>query len=334
MNNKKYNIAVVGATGAVGRETIEILHERKFPYNKVLAIASDESLGKKVSFGDKNLTIDSLEHTKWEDVNLVFSSAGSSVTKLFIDKLPKDCILIDKTELYRLDPLVPLIIPEVNINTLSQYKNKNIIANPNCCVIPIAMTLSALGQDNKIKRVIISTYQSMSGAGRNAMHNLYEQTKNRFVYNDDSDEESQDKIAFNLTPQIGKLEKNFYTEEENKITAELKRILGQEIGISVTSVRVPVFISHCFSINVEMEKIFDIEELAVKLINFNGIHFTHDIISPVDASGKDEVFVARLRQDHSNPKALNLWITSDNLRKGAALNAVQIAEKVIDELQI
>jgi aspartate-semialdehyde dehydrogenase len=330
--NKKYNVAVIGATGAVGRETLETLAERNFPINNIFAVASDRSLGKKVSFGASDLHIDLIEHVNWDEIDIVFSSAGSEITKLFTEKLPQNVIVIDKTSVYRLDKDVPLIIPEVNIEDIHLYTNKNIIANPNCCVIPLAIILKPLDNLNKIKRVVVSTYQSISGAGKNSMEALYEQTKKKFVYIEESEEDEQEStqnLAFNIIPQIGPLEDNGYSDEENKIILELNRILGDEIKITATSVRVPVFIGHCFSVNIEFEDIFYMEDIENTLRNLPGVILSHKAITPTEISGSDEVFVSRLRQDNSSPNSINLWIAADNLRKGAALNAVQIAETLI-----
>jgi aspartate-semialdehyde dehydrogenase len=328
----KYNIAVIGATGAVGRETLNILAEREFPANKLFAIASNDSLGKKVSFGDKNLHIDLIDDVPWEEVDIVFSSAGSKITKLFVDKLSGNTVVIDKTSLYRLDKDVPLIIPEVNIEDIGFYVNKNIIANPNCCVIPLALTLKPLDSLSKIKRVVVSTYQSMSGAGKNAMEALYEQTKKKFVYIDEGEDEQESKnpnLAFNIIPKIGDIYEDGYTDEETKIMLELNRILGEHMQITVTSVRVPVFIGHCFSVNIEFEDDINLQDIENVLENSSGVILSTKIITPTDVSGSDQVFVSRLRRDNSTKNAINLWVAADNLRKGAALNAVQIAENLI-----
>lgn len=331
MSVKKYKVAVIGATGAVGRETLNLLAHRNFPYSQVVAIASDESLGTKVSFGDeKSLTTTTLELTNLSDFDIIFSSAGSAITKSFIQKVSNNCVVIDKTSLYRLDPLVPLIVPEVNLENLLQYSNKNIIANPNCCVIPLAMVLKPLDNVVPISRVVISTYQSISGAGRKAMHNLYEQTKNRFVRYDSDEYESQQNLAFNINPQIGIIQENGYSDEENKIRAELNKILGKHIQFSVTAVRVPVFIGHCFSVNIEFSDEFLLESLIDILAASGGIVVLDNAVTPIDVSGRDEVFVSRVRKDHSRANSINMWIASDNLRKGSSLNALQLAEKLVE----
>jgi aspartate-semialdehyde dehydrogenase len=330
---KKYNIAVVGATGVAGKETIQILAERNFPIAKIFAIASDDSLGKKINFGNNNLTVDRIDDIGWSDIDIIFSSAGSEVTKLLVNKISKKSIVIDKTSLYRLDKKVPLIVPEVNKTDIKFYTEKNIISNPNCCVIPLALSLKPLDNFNKIKRVIVSTYQSMSGAGKKGMEALYEQTKKKFVYLEDEEEiDENENFAFNIVPKIGVLDDNGYTDEENKIILELNRILGDDIKITATSVRVPVFIGHAFSVNVEFEESFSILEIENILNNAPGVTLTQDPVTPAEASGLDGVFVSRLRQDYSTLNALNMWIVTDNLRKGAALNAVQIAENLISLL--
>ena len=330
---QKYNIAVVGATGAAGKETLQILAERNFPIAQIFAIASDDYLGKKIGFGNSSLTVDRIDDIGWSDIDIIFSSAGAEVTKLLINKISKKSIVIDKTSLYRLDEKVPLIIPEINKTDIQLYREKNIISNPNCCVIPLALALKPLDDFNKIKRVVVSTYQSMSGAGKTGMEALYEQTKNKFVYLEDEENIDEDEnFAFNIVPKIGALDDNGYTDEENKIILELNRILGNKIKITATSVRVPVFIGHAFSVNVEFEESFSILEIENVLNNAPGITLTQIPVTPSQAAGLDGVFISRLRQDYSALNGLNMWVVTDNLRKGAALNAVQIAENLISLL--
>jgi len=333
---RKYNIAIVGATGAAGRETVQILSERNFPIAKIFAVASDDSLGKKISFGPSDLTVDRIEDIDWSDIDIIFSSAGEAVTKSLVEKTLKRSIIIDKTSLYRLDKQVPLIVPEINKTDIKLYTAKNIISNPNCCVIPLALALKPLDDFNKIKRVVVSTYQSMSGAGTKGLEALYEQTKKKFVYleemEDQEDIDENSNIAFNITPKIGALDDAGYTDEENKIISELNRILGEDIKITATSVRVPVFIGHGFSVNVELKEEFSILEIENILNQAPGITLTREPVTPTEASGLDSVFVSRLRHDYSSPNSLNMWVVTDNLRKGAALNAVQIAENLISLL--
>jgi len=325
---KKYNVAVVGASGVVGKETLEILAERKFPINKIFAIASDQSLGKKVSFGEKSLHIDMIDDINWDEVDIIFSAAGSKVTNIIKNKNLSKAIIIDKTSAYRLDEQVPLVVPEVNSDDIGFFKKKNIISNPNCCVIPLALTLQPLSKIYPIKRVVISTYQSVSGAGKNAMEALYNQTKKKFVYTEDEEQEEQN-YAFNVIAKIGQIEDNGYTIEENKIIKELQRILGDKIQITATSVRVPVFVGHSFSVNVEFADNVRIDYIQDALKQHPWIMVQDEHVEPIDISGTDQVFVSRVRKDTSCSNAINMWVVSDNLRRGAALNSVHIAEKLI-----
>lgn len=325
---RKYNVAVVGASGVVGKETLEILAERKFPINKIFAIASDRSLGKKISFGDESLHIDMMDDIDWDEIDIIFTAAGSKVTNVITNKNLSKAIIIDKTSAYRLDEEVPLVVPEVNADNIGFYKKKNIISNPNCCVIPLALTLEPLSKVCPIKRVVISTYQSVSGAGKDAMEALYNQTRKKFVYTEDEEQEEQN-YAFNVIAKIGPIEDNGYTGEENKIIKELQRILGDKIQITATSVRVPVFVGHSFSVNVEFTDNVRINDLKDALNQNSWIVLQDEHVEPLDASGTDHVFVSRLRKDTSCPNAVNMWVVSDNLRRGAALNSVQIAERLI-----
>ncbi len=326
---EKYNVAIIGATGSVGKETISILHERKFPIQNIYAIASLESIGKTVSYGDREVHISKLDDIHFEDIDIIFSSAGSRTTKLFIDKaINAECFIIDKTSLFRMDPEVPLIVPEVNEKEILNCK-KNIIANPNCCVIPLVVALNPLNNAAKIKRIVVSTYQSVSGQGKAAMDELYNHTKAKFVFQNLEHKVFEAEIAFNLIPKIDKLFENGYTAEETKICEETKKILGSAINITVTSVRVPVFIGHSMSINVEFESELLEEDVKEILKEADSIVVSDNIVTPQDVVGLDDVFVSRVRKDFSQKNTINMWVTCDNLRKGAALNGVQIAEKVI-----
>ncbi|AXU06377.1 aspartate-semialdehyde dehydrogenase [Rickettsia japonica] len=333
---KKYNIAVIGATGNVGRETLNILAERNFPINKVYAIASDNSLGREVSFGEKILQINSLKSLHFDDIDIAFFCAGSEVSKEFIPKATaSNCVVIDKSSLFRVDNQVPLIVPEVNLSTLKKFNTKNIIANPNCIVIPLAVALKPLDNEIKIKRVVISTYQSVSGAGKAGMDELYDQTKSKYVFGENDPKKFPKQIAFNLFPHIGDLNKDGYTSEEAKIASELNKIIGNHFKASVTSVRVPVFIGHSISVNIEFKDKIDAKEVEEILQDADGIVTISNnnylaYISPVEVVGEDAVYVSRIRNDVSRDNTINLWITCDNLRKGAALNSVQIAEELIN----
>ncbi|AFB21280.1 aspartate-semialdehyde dehydrogenase [Rickettsia canadensis] len=333
---KKYNIAVIGATGNVGRETLNILAERNVPINKIHAIASDSSLGQEVSFGEKILQVNSLKNLDFQGLDIAFFCASSEVAKEFIPKATaSNCVVIDKSSLFRVDNQVPLIVPEANLATLKEFNTKNIIANPNCIVIPLAVALKPLDNEIKIKRVVISTYQSVSGAGKAGMDELYNQTKAKYVFGDNDPTKFPKQIAFNLFPHIGDLNKDGYTSEEAKIAFELNKIIGDHFKASVTSVRVPVFIGHSISVNIEFsdkmdaniaEEILEDADGIVTISNNNNLAY----ISPVEVVGEDAVYVSRIRNDASRPNTLNLWITCDNLRKGAALNSVQIAEALIN----
>lgn len=333
---KKYNIAVIGATGNVGRETLNILAERNFPVNKVHAIASDNSIGREISFGEKILQISSLANLNFDDIDIAFFCAGSKVSKEFIPKATAgNCVVIDKSSLFRTHDQVPLIVPEANLSTLKDFTTKNIIANPNCIVIPLAVVLKPLDNEIKIKRVVISTYQSVSGAGKAGMDELYDQTKSKYTFGENDPNIFPKQIAFNLFPHIGDLNKDGYTSEEAKIAFELNKIIGDHIKASVTSVRVPVFIGHSISVNIEFNDKMDATIAEEILQDADGIvtishnkDFTY--ASPVEVVGEDAVYVSRIRNDASRANTINLWITCDNLRKGAALNSVQIAEELIN----
>ncbi len=332
---KKYNIAVIGATGNVGRETLEILFERSLSINNIYAIASSESNGKEVSFGDGTIKISDIDSVDFSKIDIAFFSAGSEVSKKYIPMVTKQgCVVIDKSSFFRLDPDVPLIVPEANLASLKDYTIKNIIANPNCCTVPIATALKPLDNAVKIKRLVISTYQSASGAGKKGMEELYEQTKAKYVFKDIEPKVFPHQIAFNLFPHIGSFNKDGSTSEESKIALELEKIIGTHAKASVTCVRVPVFVGHAISVNVEFSGAINAEEVKEILKESDSIEVNCHLdpiqyVTPKDVVGKDMVYVSRIRQDHSQKNTINLWITADNLRKGAALNAVHIAEELI-----
>lgn len=331
---KKYNVAVIGATGNVGREVLNSLSQRNFPIDKIFAVASPESVGKSVSFGDDTIKIHQITDLDFAEINFAFFCAGSQVSKQYAKlAASKGCIVIDKSSLFRLDENVPLIVPEANIAALKNFKAGGIIANPNCCTIPMAVALKPLDNAAKIKRLVISTYQSVSGAGKDAMDELYRQTKSKFVFENLSPKVFPTQIAFNLFPHIGDFNENGVTDEEYKIEHELKKIINSHIKVSVTCVRVPVFISHAMSVNVEFENHMNAEEAQEILSELDGI-ITYSCdneikyATPVDVVEEDDVYVSRIRNDDSCKNAINMWIVTDNLRKGAALNAVQIAEEL------
>lgn len=346
---KKYNIAIIGATGNVGHETLNILAERKFPVDKLYAIASSDSLGKEVSFGEQVLKISNIENLNLKEVDIAFFSAGSDISKRYIpEAVNSGCIVIDKSSFFRLDSNVPLIVPEANLQELNSYvlRKKSllsattgnnqgyIVANPNCCTIPLVVVLKPLDNAATIKRIIISTYQSTSGAGRAGMDELYKQTKAKYVFEDLPPMVFPKQIAFNIFPQIGGFNEDGTTAEESKIALELEKIIGLHVKASVTCVRVPVFVGHCMSVNIEFEKTIDAEEAREILGEADGITILSHLnekkyATPIDVIGEDFVYVSRIRDDKSLPNSINLWIAADNLRKGAALNAVQIAEELI-----
>ncbi|BFD45949.1 MAG: aspartate-semialdehyde dehydrogenase [Rickettsia endosymbiont of Sergentomyia squamirostris] len=332
---KQYNIAVIGASGNVGRETLEILFERCFPINKLYAVASSESIGKEVSFGEDSIKIFDIDSVDFSKIDIAFFAAGSEISMKYIPKVVEQgCIVIDKSSFFRLDSDVPLIVPEANLASLKDYTIKNIIANPNCCTAPIATVLKPLDNAVKIKRMVISTYQSTSGAGKRGMDELYEQTKAKYVFSDITPKIFPRQIAFNLFPYIGSVNEGGSTSEESKISLELEKIIGSHAKSSVTCVRVPVFVGHSISMNVEFSGEIDTKEIEEILKESDSIVVNSHLdktqyISPIDVVGKDLVYVSRIRNDHSQKNTINLWITADNLRKGAALNAVQIAEELI-----
>jgi len=330
---KKYKVAVVGATGTVGREILGLLAEREFPIDEIYALASSKSHGKDISFGDNIVKAQNIESFDFSGTDIALFSAGSYVSEKYGKKAAAaGCVVIDNGSFHRLKENVPLIVPEVNYDRIREHKN--IIANPNCNAIPLAMVLNILGSASAIKRVVVSTYQSVSGAGKGGMDELFHQTKGYYI-NDRKDPEFFPKqIAFNIIPKIDELLPNGNTKEEEKIINEVQKILEDNIPISVTSVRVPVFVGHSMSVNVEFDEELSPEDAKKLFEKSPGIALINDkrsgdIITPFEIVRRDEVFISRVRKDSSVPFGLNLWVVSDNLRKGAALNAVQIAEKLI-----
>lgn len=329
------NIAVVGATGNVGRNVLKVLAERSFPADNIYALASKNSVGKEVSYGEnESLVVDSVENFDFSKVNIALFSAGSKVSAKYIPIASKNnCISIDNTPHFRMDPDVPLVVPEVNPEDLktNSFKNKHIIANPNCVVVPIAVAMKPLDDLFGIKRMVISTYQSVSGAGKEAMDELYEQTRGVYTYKSPEPKKFKKQIAFNAIPQIDEFDDNGFTKEENKIREEIKKILNDHIEVVPTCVRVPVFIGHGISLTVEFEDDVNLAKAIEAMQNSEGLVIS-DLNDPfeyktqVDVSGEGPVFVSRIRKDPSRSNVLCMWIVSDNTLKGAALNAVQIAE--------
>ncbi|MGS4946363.1 aspartate-semialdehyde dehydrogenase [Meridianimarinicoccus sp. RP-17] len=328
-----YNVVVVGATGNVGREMLNILAERTFPVDKIAALASRRSLGTEVSFGDRTLTtqdLDTFDFTGWD---MALFAVGSEATKQYAPRAAAaGCVVIDNSSLYRYDPKVPLIVPEVNADAITGYSAKNIIANPNCSTAQMVVALKPLHDRARIKRVVVSTYQSVSGAGKEGMDELWDQTKS--IYNPVDEvppAKFQKQIAFNVIPQIDVFLEDGSTKEEWKMVAETKKIMDPSIKVTATCVRVPVFVGHAEAINIEFEDHLDEEEAREILREAPGIMVVDKresggYITPIDCVGDYATFVSRIRQDSTIDNGINLWCVSDNLRKGAALNAVQIAE--------
>lgn len=337
--SKKYNVAVVGATGNVGRELLEILHERNFPVNEVFAVASSRSIGREVSFGDKTLKVVDLEYFDFSKVQIALFSPGASVSKIHAPRAAKaGCVVIDNTSEFRMHPDKALVVPEVNSHALKDFRKTNIIANPNCSTIQMVVALKPLHDIAKIKRVVVSTYQSVSGAGKEAMDELYHQTKGIYVSDMKEPEVFTKRIAFNLIPQIDKFmegEYAGYTKEEWKMVVETKKIMEDDnIEVTATCVRVPVFLAHSECVNVEFEREVTEAEIYAALAKAKGVEVVDErvaggYITPYEAQGKDATFVSRIRRDNTNKKAINMWVVSDNIRKGAALNTIQIAEELI-----
>jgi aspartate-semialdehyde dehydrogenase len=326
-----FRVAVVGATGVVGREMINILAERDFPVAQLHAVASSRSIGMDVAFGDHTLKAESLERFDFKGVDIVLSSPGAKVSAEFAPRAAKaGAIVIDNTSFWRMDKDVPLVVPEVNPAAVGHAK-KGIIANPNCSTIQMVVALKPLHDIAKIKRVVVATYQSVSGAGRDAMDELFNQTRAVYVNDPIVKERFTKQIAFNVIPHIDVFMDDGFTKEEWKMAAETRKILDGDIAVIATCVRVPVFIGHAEAVNVEFENSISVETARAALRKAPGISVVdHRVdegyVTPKEAAGEDAVYVSRIRRDPTVPNGLALWVVSDNLRKGAALNAVQIAE--------
>ena len=328
-----YNIAVVGATGAVGREMLQTLSERNFPINNIHALASKSSMGKEVSFGDnKVLKIKPVDDFNFEDVDIALFSAGSEVAKKFGPIAgKKGCIVIDNSSYFRMDDEVPLIVPEVNPKDIDGFVKKNIIANPNCSTIQLVVALKPIHDQFKISRVVVSTYQAVSGAGKPAMDELFNQTKGVFVHDQAKPEQFTKKIAFNVIPHIDVFMDDGFTKEEWKMKVETKKILDTKINVVAHCVRVPVFIGHSEAVFVECENEINEKKVRELLREAEGVtvidhRADEGYVTPDEAEGEDDVFVSRIRKDPSVKNGIAFWCVGDNLRKGAALNTVQIAE--------
>lgn len=329
-----YNIAVVGATGNVGREILNILAERNFPVNNIHALASERSKGKKVSFGDNILEVEVLKNFKFNNIDIALFSPGSRISAEFAPIAAKHAVVIDNTPYFRMDKDVPLVVPEVNLHTMEHFYKKNIIANPNCAVLQLVVALKPLHDYAKIKRLVVTTFQSVSGAGKAAMDELYNQTKAKYTNSSTPSSIFTKQIAFNIIPHIGSFLESKDTSEEDKVVHELKKILDPKIQVTATCVRIPVFVGHSEAVNIEFENKITAKEAKRILENAPGITLvdnpeTNGYTTPIDCVGDDNVYVSRIRNDNSVKNGLNIWVVSDNLRKGAALNAVQIAEELV-----
>lgn len=333
-----FKIAVVGATGNVGREILNILDERNFPASEVVALASKKSEGKEVSFGeDKILIVQDLSKYDFSDTDIALFSPGSSISEIYAPKAASQgCVVIDNTSFFRMHDDVPLIIPEVNIEQLGDYKKKNIIANPNCSTIQMLVALKPLHDHAVIKRVVVSTYQSVSGAGRSAMDELFNQTKGIFTNDRLPSINFSKQISFNCIPQIDVFSDGGYTKEELKMINETHKILDSNIKITATCVRVPVFNCHAESLNIEFENKIDHNVARDILRESDAITIVDNpdemqFATQLECAREDNVFISRIRNDDSCENAINMWVVSDNIRKGAALNAVQIAEALVEQ---
>ena len=330
------NIAIVGATGNVGRKIIEVLEKKKFPITELFLIASSKSEGKKINFNGKELIVNDLEKFDFSKVKIAFFAAGSAIAEKWANIVAEKTIVIDNSKFFRKDPDIPLVVPEVNSKELVHVKNKNIIANANCSVIPLVVALKPLHDLYNVKRVVVSTYQSVSGAGKAPMDELLSQTKEYFNNKNLESKFFTKQIAFNIIPHIDSFLENGYTKEEQKTTDEVKKILDKKIKITSTCVRIPVLVSHSISANVEFERQCNLEEIKSVLSSSPGCKVVDEqkdggYITPVEAENKYETFISRIRKDDSLQNTINLWIVSDNLLKGAALNAVEIAESLVEK---
>jgi aspartate-semialdehyde dehydrogenase len=331
-----YTVAVVGATGNVGREALDILAERGFPADTVLAVASRRSAGQDAYFGDTKLKVVALDNVDFSKVDIAIMSAGGDISREWAPKIgAAGCVVIDNSSAFRMDSQVPLIVPEVNADAIESFRQKNIIANPNCSTTQLVVALKPLHDAATIKRVVVSTYQSVSGAGKEAMDELFSQTKSVFSVGEIKPEKFPKRIAFNAIPHIDVFMEDGYTKEEWKMMAETKKILDPKIKLTATCVRIPVFVSHSEAVNVEFENPITAEEAKGILRNAPGCllidkHEDGGYITPHEAAGEDATYISRVREDATVENGLTFWCVSDNLRKGAALNTVQIAEVLVN----
>ena len=332
----KLNIAIAGATGNVGRKIIEVLEKRNFPIDNLYLLASKNSQGKKIKFLEKEIEVEDLTNFDFSKAAIAFFCCGSKMSKEWAPIAAKNSIVIDNSSLFRMDQEIPLIVPEVNADDIVQFKNKNIIANPNCSTAQLVVALKPLHDLLNIERVVISTYQSVSGAGKEPMNELINQTK-QFLNNEKIISENFTKqIAFNVIPHIDEFADDGYTKEELKIVNETKKILSNKIKLTATCVRVPVLISHCESINIQFEKSFSLDQIYSALSSAKGCKVIDErknggYVTPIEAQDQFDTYISRIRMDSTQKNCLNMWVVSDNLLKGASLNAVQIAETLVNK---
>ena len=327
------NIAIVGATGNVGIKTREVLEKKGVFIDNLYLVASSKSAGKKIHFQGKDILVSELEDFDFSKVKIAFFAAGGKISEKFAEKAAKHCFVIDNSSYFRMDPDVPLIVPQVNSDDLNNIK-KNIIANPNCSTAQLVIALKPLHDLFTIKRIVVSTYQSVSGAGKASMDELIKQTKLALDGKDIKSENFTKQIAFNAIPHIDVFSDDGYTKEELKMCNETKKILDDKIDLTATCVRLPISVSHSESVNIQFEKTFSLEQIKKALSSFDGCKVIDErsdggYSTPLEAEGKDETFISRIREDKTIKNGLNLWIVSDNLLRGAALNAVEIAETLI-----
>ena len=329
------NFAIIGASGNVGRKTIEILEKSNLPFKELFLVASPKSAGKKIKFRDKEIEIENLEDYNFSKANITFFAAGGKISEKWALIAAKKTIVIDNSSYFRMQKDVPLVVSEVNPEALN--KHNNIISNPNCSTMQMVLPLKPLHDEYKIKRVIVSTYQAVSGAGKASMDELFDQTKNYLDGKKINSKNFSKQIAFNLIPHIDAFDKEGYTKEELKMTNETKKILDSEIEVTATCVRVPVKTGHSESINIEFDNLYDFENIIKILKTAPGCKVIDErkdggYITPIEAEGDYTTFISRIRKDNSNIKAINLWVVSDNLLKGAALNTIQIAECLMKKM--
>ncbi len=338
MKKKKYNVVVGGATGAVGNEMVSILEERDFPVNQLKLLSSTRGAGTKMEFKGKEYTVEVMTESSFTGMDIGLFSPGGSVSEKFAPIAGKSgCVVIDNTSAFRMDPQVPLIVPEVNAHAIAQYPNKNIISNPNCSTIQMVVALKPIHDAARIKRIVVSTYQAVSGTGKRAIQELEDQVLAIYNNKDVQKQVYPHQIAFNCLPHIDVFFENGYTKEEMKMVNETKKIMEDDsIRVTATTVRVPVFYGHSEAVNIETEKKLTVAQVREILSKAPGVRVVDnpkklEYPLAIDAAGKDETFVGRIREDESIPNGINLWVVADNIRKGAALNAVQIAEILIQK---